>query len=86
MSVIDNIDSQGQYRVLVTPDPNTEAWPDPLRVGSGVYGWALLNDVPIWYELWRQLNGFPPNFVGKPKAVDKLVKTDNTEKYATTEE
>jgi hypothetical protein len=23
---------------------------------------ALLNDVPIGYELWRQLNGFPPNY------------------------
>jgi membrane fusion protein, adhesin transport system len=33
-----------------------------LRVGSGARGFALLNDVPIWYELWRQLNGFPPNF------------------------
>jgi hypothetical protein len=22
----------------------------------------LLNDVPIWYELWRQLNGFPPDY------------------------
>ena len=66
MAVIDNIDSQGQYRVLVTPDPEQEAWPKPLRVGSGVYGWALLDDVPIWYELWRQVNGFPPNFVGKP--------------------
>ncbi|MFC7667608.1 HlyD family secretion protein [Hymenobacter humi] len=50
VAVIDNIDSQGQYRVLVTPDPAEEAWPKPLRVGSGVYGWALLDDVPIWYE------------------------------------
>ena len=83
VAVIDNIDSEGQYRVLVTPDPEDEAWPDPLRVGSGVYGWALLDDVPIWYELWRQLNGFPPNFVGQPqtdgkkaKATDKAAKTD----------
>ncbi|GAB2471954.1 biotin attachment protein [Hymenobacter qilianensis] len=86
VAVIDNIDSQGQYRVLVIPDPDTEAWPPPLRVGSGVYGWALLDDVPIWYELWRQLNGFPPNFVGKPKETDKLVKADKTENYATAEE
>ncbi|AHJ98320.1 HlyD family secretion protein [Hymenobacter swuensis] len=66
VAVIDNIDSQGQYRILVIPDPELEAWPKPLRVGSGVYGWALLDDVPIWYELWRQLNGFPPDFVGRP--------------------
>ena len=71
VAVIDNIDSQGQYRVLVTPDPKQEPWPKPLRVGSGVYGWALLDDVPIWYELWRQVNGFPPNFVGKPEASGK---------------
>ena len=68
VAVIDNIDSQGQYRILVTPDPDQEPWPKPLRVGSGVYGWALLDDVPIWYELWRQLNGFPPDFVGNPGA------------------
>jgi hypothetical protein len=21
-----------------------------------------MNDVPIWYELWRRVNGFPPDF------------------------
>lgn len=64
VAVIDNLDTQGNYRILVVPDPAEEKWPDPLRVGSGVYGWAMLNDVPIWYELWRQLNGFPPDYVG----------------------
>jgi multidrug resistance efflux pump len=83
VAVIDNIDSQGQYRILVTPDPDQEAWPDPLRVGSGVYGWALLDDVPIWYELWRQLNGFPPNFVGQPLAADKAVRTGKSDSYPT---
>ncbi|MGB5387644.1 MAG: biotin attachment protein, partial [Eudoraea sp.] len=37
-------------------------WPKDLRVGSGAYTIALLEDVPIWFELWRQLNGFPPNY------------------------
>ncbi|SHI86154.1 Multidrug resistance efflux pump [Hymenobacter daecheongensis DSM 21074] len=91
VSVIDNIDSQGQYRILVTPDPAQEPWPKPLRVGSGVYGWALLDDVPIWYELWRQVNGFPPNFVGNPNAsakdgkakkADKAAKADSEEEEA----
>ena len=68
VQVIDNIDSQGQYRILVTHEPGTEPWPAPLRVGSGVYGWALLDDVPVWYELWRQINGFPPNYVGDATA------------------
>ena len=68
VQVIDNLDSQGKYRILVTHEPGTEAWPAPLRVGSGVYGWALLDDVPIWYELWRQINGFPPNYLGDAPA------------------
>ena len=37
-------------------------------MGSGVYGWALLDDVPVWYELWRQINGFPPDYVGDATA------------------
>lgn len=63
VAVIDNIDTDGRYRILVVPDPEGDPWPEPLRVGSGVYGWAMLNDVPIWYELWRQLNGFPPDYL-----------------------
>ncbi len=60
---IDNmISANGRFRILVAPDPNQEPWPDALRVGSGAEGIALLNDVPLWYELWRKLNGFPPDF------------------------
>ena len=33
-----------------------------LRIGAGARTMALLEDVPIWYELWRKLNGFPPNY------------------------
>lgn len=51
-----------QYRVLVTEDPEEEGWPDLLRMGSGADGIALFNDVPVWYELWRQLNGFPADY------------------------
>ncbi|RAI93779.1 HlyD family secretion protein [Algoriphagus yeomjeoni] len=51
-----------QFRVLVAEDPEEEPWPSVLRVGSGADGIALLNDVPVWYELWRQLNGFPADF------------------------
>ena len=68
VQVIDNIDSQGKYRILVTHEPGTEPWPIPLRVGTGIYGWALLDDVPVWYELWRQINGFPPNYLGDAPA------------------
>jgi hypothetical protein len=24
--------------------------------------------VPLWYEIWRQLNGFPPALPGDPTA------------------
>ncbi|GAB3938981.1 HlyD family secretion protein [Larkinella terrae] len=69
VSVIDAVSStNGKYRLLVEPkvsdkDPN---WPRQLRVGSGVYGWVMLDNVPIWYEIWRKLNGFPPSLKAEP--------------------
>lgn len=64
VAVVDLVGGKdGKYRVLVTPDSADAAWPPQLRVGSGVYGWALLNTVPVWFELWRQVNGFPPQYV-----------------------
>jgi multidrug efflux pump subunit AcrA (membrane-fusion protein) len=60
---IDNFtNANGEYRILVSPDPNDTPWPTGIRVGAGAKGMALLNDVPIGYELWRQFNGFPPNY------------------------
>jgi len=56
------ISPNGKYRILVAPDPLDHPWPEDLRVGSGANTIALLEDVPIWFELWRQLNGFPPNY------------------------
>jgi len=60
---IDNFSSKnGLYRILITPDKDDTAWPTALRIGSGAQGIALLEDVSIWYEIWRQLNGFPPDY------------------------
>lgn len=60
---IDNfISNNGMYRVLVAPDEEDHPWPDALRVGAGASNMLLLKDVPIWYELWRQINGFPPDY------------------------
>ncbi|GAL77825.1 RND efflux membrane fusion protein [Algibacter lectus] len=56
------ISSNGKYRVLLKPDADDVAWPEAIRVGSGAKSIALLNDVPIWFELWRQINSFPPDF------------------------
>jgi len=57
------ISNNGKYRVLLSPNSTTkDVWPEALRVGSGARTLALLDDVPIWYEIWRKLNGFPPNY------------------------
>lgn len=61
---IDNITSKdNKYRLLVAERTQDEKpWPKLLRPGSGADGIALLQTVPLWYEIWRQLNGFPPDF------------------------
>jgi membrane fusion protein, adhesin transport system len=56
-----NISANGKFRVLISPDPNEQAWPTALLPGGGAKGIALLNNVPLWYEMWRVLNGFPPD-------------------------
>lgn len=56
------ISPNGKYRLLVVPDTTGPAWPSALQFGSGVKGILMLSDVPIWYELWRRLSGFPPHF------------------------
>ncbi len=65
-----DISPNGKYRVMLSPDPEDHPWPKELRVGSGAMTIALLNDVPIWYEIWRQVNGFPPDFY-KPQTLNK---------------
>lgn len=61
-AIDNNISPNGKYRILVAPDPNEDPWPEQLKVGTGARGIALLNTVPIWYELWRRISGFPPDF------------------------
>ncbi|HRD52154.1 MAG TPA: HlyD family efflux transporter periplasmic adaptor subunit [Flavobacteriales bacterium] len=64
---IDNfISPNGKYRILVAADPQDDPWPNALRVGGGAVGFALMRNVPIWYELWRQINGFPPDLYADP--------------------
>lgn len=55
--------SSGTVRILVSPDPEGPAWPDEgrLRQGARAVGWVLLGQVPLAKELWRQVNGFPPD-------------------------
>mgnify|MGYP000151939265 FL=1 len=56
------ISENGKFRVLIAPDPNESPWPKQLRVGSGAETIALLKTVPVWFEIWRTLNGFPPDY------------------------
>ena len=65
---IDNFSSpNGMYRVLAIPEPGDKSWPKGLRVGGGVKTFTLLKNVPVWYEIWRNLNGFPPEYyTGNP--------------------
>ena len=65
------ISDNGKYRVLLAPDPEDHEWPEAIRVGSGARTMALLEDVPIWYELWRQLYGFPTNYYQPSTAAEK---------------
>ena len=71
-------DENNLYRILVQADPGDKPWPQELRVGSGAKGFALLGDVPLWYEIWRVLNGFPPEYYtknpNKKKALEKRKK------------
>ncbi|AWW75555.1 RND transporter [Erythrobacter sp. KY5] len=55
--------ADGRFRVLIKEDPNAEeGWPEDryARIGTVVRAWILLETVPVGYEIWRQLNNFPP--------------------------
>ena len=60
--VENNRNENGKFRILVVPDIEEKPWPKELKTGAGAKGFALLKTVPIWYELWRQINGFPPDY------------------------
>ncbi|HEX8577119.1 MAG TPA: HlyD family efflux transporter periplasmic adaptor subunit [Flavobacterium sp.] len=63
------ISENGKYRVLIAPDNEEDSWPKQLSIGAGAQTIALLDNVPVWYEIWRTLNGFPPNYY-KPATKD----------------
>lgn len=69
---IDNfVNENGKYRVLVAEDKNYPPWPKEIRLGAGARTITLLKDVPVWYELWRQINGFPPDYYKTTNAITK---------------
>jgi hypothetical protein len=77
VSFVDPTDSGlGKFRVMITPDESKQKWPESrfLRQGSAVQGWILLNEVSLGYEIWRLLNGFPPQLV----SANKIQKISNS--------
>jgi multidrug efflux pump subunit AcrA (membrane-fusion protein) len=56
------ISPNGKYRILIAPDSREDHWPTQLSIGAGAQTIALLETVPIGFEIWRVLNGFPPNY------------------------
>ena len=76
---IDNFTSEnGMFRILIAPDKKDHPWPKALRVGGGVNAMILLNNVPIGYEIWRNINGFPPDFYQKDSPSEKPTKHDKS--------
>ncbi len=76
-------DGKGKFRVVIAPNedivdrndgkgPQKVPWPDGerwLRQGVQANAWVMLDEVPLWFEIWRQINGFPA--IGKELKEDK---------------
>lgn len=62
ISVENSINAEGYFTALVAEEPEDKPWPANLRIGTGANGIALLKNVPVWYEIWRNINGFPPDY------------------------
>lgn len=73
-------DGKGKFRCQVLPDPESQPWPEErfLRQGVRANGWVLLDQVPLWFEVWRQLNGFPPTVDVEASTSSKSSNKDST--------
>lgn len=65
VAVESNVSANGKFRVIVQEDAKDKPWPRELKIGAGAQGITLLNNVPVWFELWRNINGFPPDYYKK---------------------
>jgi multidrug resistance efflux pump len=72
---VDMVDNgKGKFRCQILPDSTeTVKWPEErfLRQGVRANGWVLLEQVPLWFEVWRKLNGFPPTVEMEPSKGEK---------------
>ena len=77
VKVIDQVDDgKGNFRFWVVPDLEERPWPpqEHVRQGTKAMGWVILNRVPLWYELWRRFNLFPPDYQERPPSlIDTLL-------------
>lgn len=75
VAIENSITSNGKFRVLIGEIQKGKRWPKTLRMGTGASSIALIKDVPIYYELWRNINGFPPDYYeAKTKGDEKKKK------------
>jgi multidrug efflux pump subunit AcrA (membrane-fusion protein) len=66
VAIVDQVaQPDGRFRVVISEDSGAEQkWPEErfARFGTAARAWVLLETVPVGYEIWRQLNNFPPVF------------------------
>lgn len=62
IAIENSISENGLFKAIVAEDKTQKRWPPNMKIGTGANGIAILNDVPIWYEIWRNINGFPPDY------------------------
>ena len=62
IAIENSISENGLFKAIVAEDKTQKRWSPNMKIGTGASGIAILNDVPIWYEIWRNINGFPPDY------------------------
>src|SRR5690606_21904894 len=71
MAIESNISNNGKFRILIKEVEQKKPWPRELTFGTGASAIILLKDVPIWYEIWRNINGFPQDYYMEDQAIKK---------------
>lgn len=71
-AIENNVSDNGKFRVLIKEDATYRKWPQQLKIGTGANGIALLKNVQVWYELWRNINSFPPDYYRPVKEGGKI--------------
>jgi multidrug resistance efflux pump len=70
-AVESDVSANGKFKIVVKEDTSYRKWPKQLGMGTGANGIALLKNVPLWYEVWRNINSFPPDYYKLKKEEEK---------------